>query len=168
MLLDCTGGRGTTVSLTFPFQLGPDANHNPAAEHAFTIDGQTWPGDQPAGDPCAEGPRVAAGSKGHVIGNTIDGNDRETYTALAGDPPVAAPTRESIQISQFTTAGKLKSQFSFVEASDDHVATTVDVTWDAPDRADVPAGGTNVTFTFVTRDNRGGASWTSRTLCVTQ
>jgi hypothetical protein len=25
-----------------------------------------------------------------------------------------------------------------------------------------------VTFTFVTRDNRGGASWTTRTLCVTQ
>ena len=164
----CTGGRGTTVSLTFPLQLGSDANHNPAADHAFTLDGQTWPGDQTAGDPCVGGPRVAAGSKGHVIADTIDGSDRESYTALAGDPPVATPTRESLQISQFTTTGKLKSQFSFVEATDDRTATTVDVTWDAPDRAEVQAGGTSVTFTFVTRDNRGGASWTTRALCVTQ
>ena len=85
-----------------------------------------------------------------------------------GDPAVATPTRESLQISQFTTAGKLNSQFSFVEATDDSQATTVDATWDAPEAADVPAAGSPVTFTFVVRDDRGGTDWTTRALCVTQ
>ena len=113
------------------------------------------------------GPRVAAGSKDHVIGNTTDGSDREPYTVVMGDPPVATPARESLQISQFTTAGKLKSQFSFVEATDENATTTVDVIWDAPAAGEVPAAGAVVTFTFVVRDDRGGTDWTSRTLCVT-
>jgi hypothetical protein len=114
-----------------------------------------------------QGPRVTAGSKGHVIGDTTESSDREPYTIVTGDPPVAASTRESLQISQFTTAGKLKSQFSFVEATDENATTTVDVTWDAPEAALVPAAGAAVTFTFVVRDDRGGADWTTRTLCVT-
>ncbi len=36
-----------------------------------------------------------------------------------------------------------------------------------PTPAAVPAGGTPVTFTFVVRDERGGADWTTRTACVT-
>ena len=76
-------------------------------------------------------------------------------------------TRESLQISQFTTAGKLKSQFSFVEATDENATTTVDVTWDAPEAAEVQATGEAVTFTFVVRDDRGGTDWTTRVLCVT-
>ena len=110
---------------------------------------------------------MSAGSGGHVIGNTTEGSDRERYTAMVGQPPVATPARERLQISQFTTAGKLKSQFSFVESTDESATTTVDVTWDAPEAAEVPAAGVAVTFTFVVRDNRGGADWTTRTLCVT-
>ncbi|HET9992389.1 MAG TPA: hypothetical protein VFQ65_27845, partial [Kofleriaceae bacterium] len=109
-------------------------------------------------DPCVTGPRVAAGSKDHVIGNLTDGSDREPYTAMVGD--VATPSRESLQISQFTTAGKLASQFSFVEATEPSAETSVDVTWEAPTVA------TAVTFTFVTRDNRGGTDWTKRAACV--
>ena len=163
----CTGGRGTTVSLDIPLQLGDDANHNPTADRAFALDGEAWPAGAASDDPCALGPRVAASSKGHVIGNTTEGSDREPYTNIVGDPPVATPTRERLQISQFTTAGALKSQFSFVEATDQSAATTVDVTWDAPEAAGVFAGGTAVTFTFVIRDDRGGTDWTTRTLCVT-
>jgi hypothetical protein len=55
---------------------------------------------------------------------------------------------------------------AFVESTDESAATTVDVTWVAPTAAEVPAGGLRVTFTFVTRDNRGGTDWTTRTLCV--
>jgi hypothetical protein len=167
-LTDCTGaGRGTTVSLGIPLQLGDDANHNPIADRAFTLDGAAWPAPTANDDPCAQGPRVTAGSKGHVIGNTAQGSDREPYTVAMGDPPVAIPTRESLQISQFTTAGKLKSQFSFVEATDENATTTVEVTWDAPEATEVPAAGVAVTFTFVVRDDRGGADWTTRSLCVT-
>lgn len=167
-LANCTnGGRGTTVSLEMPLQLADDANHNPLADRAFTLDGAPWPAVAAAGEPCAQGLRTTAGSLDHVIGYTTDGSDREVYTVVMGDPPVATPTRESLQISQFTTTGKLKSQFSFVEATDQNATTTVDVSWDAPDPADVPAGGTGVTFTFVVRDDRGGTDWTTRTLCVT-
>ena len=160
-LAGCTGGgHGTTVSLDFPLQLGDEANHNPVADRAFTFDGAMWPALSATDDPCGQGPRVAAGSRAHVIGATTEGTDREPYTA-------AAMTRERLQISQFTTAGKLKSQFSFVETTDESPTTTVDVTWDAPEAAEVPATGAAVTFTFVVRDDRGGADWTTRRLCVT-
>ena len=104
----CTGGGGTTASLDVLLQRGDEANHNPVAEHAFTFDGQPWPALASGGDPCAAGPRAMAGTKDHVIGNTTAGSDRESYTALLGDPAVPTPTRERLQVSQFTTAGKLK------------------------------------------------------------
>jgi len=167
-LASCTdGARGITVSLVMPLQVGDDANHNPTADRGFTLDGAVWPVSTANDDPCVQGPRVTAGSKGHVIGDTTASSDREAYTIVTGDPPVATSTRESLQISQFTTAGKLKSQFSFVEATDENATTTVDVTWDAPEAALVPAAGAAVAFTFVVRDDRGGADWTTRTLCVT-
>lgn len=163
----CTGARGTTVSLSLPLQVGADANHNPTADRAFTFDGAAWPAPGAGDDPCALGPRVAADAKAHVIGNTTDGADRERYTVVVGDPPVATPARERLQISQFTTAGRLKSQFAFVEATDERPATTVDVSWEAPEADEVPPGGKPVTFTFVVRDERGGSDWTTRALCVT-
>jgi hypothetical protein len=160
----CTGGRGTTVSLDVPLLLGADANHNPKAERAFWLDGEPWP----AGDaPCAQGPRVVAGTPDHVIRAATDGGDREVYTSFVGVPPVPTPARERLQISQFTTAGELKSQYSFVEATDLRAAPTVEVTWEAPDADEVPPDGLPVTFTFVMRDERGGADWTTRSLCVT-
>jgi hypothetical protein len=168
-LPSCTSGGGTTASVSIPLQLGDDdANHNPTADRAFTFDGQAWPALDAAADPCALGPRALAGSKDHVIGNTTAGSDREAYTALVGDPPVATPARESLQLSQFTTAGKLKSQFSFVEATNEDAMTTVDVSWEAPEAVDVAAAGLAVTFTFVTRDNRGGMDSTTRAVCVTR
>jgi hypothetical protein len=167
-LVRCSnGGHGTTVSLDMPLQIGDDANHNPTADRAFTLDGAAWPALPAAADPCVQGPRIAPGSADHVIANTTAGSDREAYTVVTGFPPAATPGRERLQISQFTTAGKLKSQFAFVEASDDNATTTVDVTWDAPEGDDVPAQGLAVTFTFVVRDDRGGTDWTTRTLCVT-
>jgi hypothetical protein len=165
---NCTGGGGTTASVSIPLQLGGDANHNPTADRAFTFDGQAWPALAPGDDPCVVGPRASAGTGDHVIGNTTEGSDRELYTALLGDPPVATPERESLQISQFTTAGKLQSQFSFVEATDGDAETTVDVSWDAPPATEVPAAGLPVTFTFVVRDDRGGIDWTTRAACVVQ
>jgi hypothetical protein len=164
----CTSDRGTTVSVSVPLQLGDDANRNPIADRAFTFDGQAWPGSAAADDPCVAGPRVTPGSKDHVIGNTTDGSDREGYTALLGAPPVATPARESLEVSQFTTAGKLKSQFSFVEATNNDASTIVDVKWEAPEAAEVPTTGLPVTFTFVVRDNRGGTDWTTRAACVTR
>lgn len=157
----------TAVSLEVPLQRGDEANHNPTAERAFTLDGQPWPALAAGDDPCQVGLAVSA-AKDHVIGNLTEGSDRERYNALVGDPPVPTPARERLQISQFTTAGKLKSQFSFVEATDDADTTTVAVTWEAPKAAEVPVEGVAVTFTFVVRDNRGGVDWTNRAVCVNQ
>jgi hypothetical protein len=166
-LPSCTGGGGTTVSLSVPVQAGDEANHNPTADRAFTLDGQPWAAATVGDDPCANGPRLSGASKDHVVGNLTNGSDREAYTVLEGSPAVATQTRESLQVSQFVTAGKLKSQFSFVEATDEQPATVVNVTWEAPQAADIPANGLAVTFTFVVRDNRGGTDWTTRALCVT-
>jgi hypothetical protein len=163
----CTGGgASTTASVSIALQRGDETNHNPLADRAFTFDGQPWAPMAAGSDPCVVGPRVSAGSKEHVIGNTTEGTDREPYTAMLGDPTVATPVRESLQISQFTTTGELKSQFSFVEGADSNAQTTVDVKWNAPKAADVPAAGLPVTFTFVVRDNRGGIDWTTRAACV--
>jgi len=163
----CTGGgASTTASVSIALQLGDETNHNPVADRAFTFDGQVWTPLAAGDDPCVLGPRVSAGSKDHVISNATEGTDRELYTAMLGDPPVATPVRESLQISQFTTAGKLKSQFSFVEATDGDPVTIADVTWEAPKAADVPVAGVPVAFTFVVRDNRGGIDWTTRAACV--
>ncbi|HXI59561.1 MAG TPA: hypothetical protein VNO55_26015 [Polyangia bacterium] len=164
----CSGGGGTTASLAIPLQRGDDANHNPVADRAFTFDGQAWPALAAGGDPCVAGPRVSADTKDHVIGNTTAGSDREAYTVTVDAPPQSTSTlaRESLQISQFTTAGKLKSQYAFVEGTDDSAATTVAVTWEAPKAVTVPPAGLPVTFTFVVRDNRGGIDWTTRVACV--
>jgi len=162
----CTGGGGTTVSLSIPVQQRDETNHNPIADRAFTFDGGVWAALATGEDPCVVGPRVAAGSNDHVIGNLTQGSDRETYTALSSDPPVATLVRETLQISQFTTAGELKNQFSFVDATDSNTETTVDVKWNAPQADAVPAAGLPVTFTFVVRDNRGGIDWTTRVACV--
>jgi hypothetical protein len=164
----CTGGGGTTTSLSIPLQRGDDANHNPVADRTFTFDGLAWPALAAGSDPCVAGPRVSAQTKDHVIGNTTAGSDREAYTVTVGAPPqsMSTPARESLQISQFTTAGKLMSQYAFVEATDGNAATTVAVTWQAPKAAEVPAAGLPVTFTFVVRDNRGGIDWTTRMACV--
>ena len=164
----CTGGGGTTASVTIRVQRNDQTNHNPVADRAFTFDGQTWAPLATGDDPCVVGPRVAAETKDHVIGNLTQGSDRERYTILLGDPPVTTPVRETLQISQFMTAGELKNQFSFVDATDSNTETTVDVKWNAPKAAAVPAAGLPVTFTFVVRDDRGGIDWATRAACVAE
>jgi hypothetical protein len=160
----CAGGAlGTTATVAINLQTTADANHNPTAEGTFTFDGQPWPAGE---DPCVNGPRVAAGTEAHVIGLVAPGADRERYTAIVGDPPVATPKREALQISAFTTAGKLKTPYLFVEADDPRELTPLEVKWNAPDEPAVTVE-TAITFTFVVRDDRGGTAWTTRSACVT-
>jgi hypothetical protein len=164
----CSDGQaGTTAAVTVLLQRGEQANENPVADRAFALDGQPWPATAAGDDPCATGPTVAAGTSKHVVGATTEGTDRETFTAMVGDPPVPTASRESLQISELATAGELDSPFAFVEGSDPAPETTVDVKWNAPKPADVPTTGLPVTFTFVVRDGRGGIDWTTRAACVT-
>ncbi|MDB4980035.1 MAG: hypothetical protein JWM82_787 [Myxococcales bacterium] len=163
----CASGHGTTASLSIRVQTTADANHNPTAERGFTFDGQPWPALAAGADPCVAGPRIAADEKSpHELGFSTAGADRESYATMTGDPPVATTAREALQVSLFTTTGKLKSPFAFIEAADARDTTPLTMKWTPPKAVDV-AKDTPVTFTFVVRDDRGGADWTTRAACVT-
>ena len=169
-LPSCSDGKpGTTATATILVGGPTSANHNPTAERGFTFDGALWPATAPGDDPCAVDagvPRVAAGTDKHTLGIATAGADRETYTILYGDPPVETTKRESLQISQFATAGELKSAYTFVEGSDETAADPVgEARWDAPKAKDL-SGATPVQFTFVVHDGRGGTDWTTRTACA--
>jgi len=89
--------------------------------------------------------------------------DRETISPSA-DPTVAPiTTRDVLQISNFTTAGKLGQTYSIVEADDPRSEADVELTWDAPD---VSPADRRAHFTFVARDLRGGVGLATRTACV--
>jgi len=163
----CAGGAaGTTAAVSIGVGGTETINHNPTADRGITLDGQAWPAPDAAADPCRVGPVVIAGTKDHLVGLTTAGSDRESYTSEFGDPPVATPEREALQLSPFATAGKFQNAFAFVDAGDPSAAPVPEMKWDAPAAKDVAAA-TPITFTFVVRDDRGGTDWTTRTACVT-
>jgi hypothetical protein len=148
----------TVVTLPVPLDRGVDTNHSPSlAAAAFTVDGQPWP----TGDGCAV--KVAADGKEHPVAMTLAGQ-RETYQSTANAEGVPVTKRETIQLSHFTTTGKLERQISFLD--DDRDPSDVSVKWTPPAAAELPAGGL-VRFFFVARDLRGGLDWQTRSLCVT-
>ena len=155
---------GTMATVDIYLQLGEQANHSPAlADRPFWFDGADWPADEAAAD-CASLPHVAAGSKGHVLRLATLAEDRETIVTPGADSTTApSTTREVLQISNFTTAGKLGQTYSFVEADDARPEADVDVTWDAPELS--PTDG-RIHFVFVARDLRGGVGHATRTACV--
>jgi len=163
----CTGGAaGTTAAVTIGVAGAGTVNHNPAAERGLTFDGQPWPAPEPGADPCLAGPVITAGTKAHLIDLATAGSDRESYTLDFGDPPVVTPEREALQVSPFATKGKFQNAFAFVDATEASDAPVADLKWDAPEAKDIHAA-TPVSFTFVVRDDRGGADWTTRAACVT-
>lgn len=167
------GASQTDVAFTVPLQVGDAANHNPRLDdEVLRLDGADWPASAmpPVDAACDAGaglPMVTATPVGqtaikrHIL-FVSDGDDRETY--LAGTP--AAPTLESLQLSQFTTAGKLLHSYSAIPGSDTRPDADVTIDWEPPAASEVPAEGLVVQFHFVARDLRGGVGWTHRALCV--
>jgi hypothetical protein len=158
----CSGGsKGISVSQDIVIAQAGLANRIPnLMARTFSFDGGAWN----AGMTCADLPAVALGSKGHKLGVTALAEDRETFETMDGDPPALVSKRETLQISNFSPAGKLDRTFAYVEASVTDDATQVEVTWDAPDS--MPATGPLVPFTFVARDGRGGLMAVTRAVCV--
>jgi hypothetical protein len=153
----CVDGGGTEVQ--FEFDLGgPDyENQSPSiTEGALTLDGEPWlpsvatacPGDLPA----------ALGASKHTLGITLQGTDFEVLPRTTD----IEPARESLLVSQFSSAGKLDHAFLSVHA--DTPAAGRQVTWEAPSASG--AGPTLVRFYFVVRDARGGEDFATRALCV--
>ena len=157
---------GTEATLNLPLAFETEANQNPLLRgRPVWFAGEPWAESMTG---CESLPQVQAGTKGHVIRlETLD-SDRERFTGVAGSPPMPVPTRESLQISQFATAGEMNSAYAFVESHDERSPADVQVKWDAPAPEHVPANGLQVRFTFVARDLRGGMDWTHRSLCVTK
>jgi hypothetical protein len=152
----------TAVVLPLPLERGT-TNHNPSLTAAtFTVGGAPWP----AGDDCAALPRFPAGAAAQPVAVTLAGQ-RELYQSTANAEGAPTERRETIQLSHFTTAGKLPRQLSFIEAAEQSDPATLSVDWTPPPAAEVPAAGLTVRFFFVARDLRGGLDWTARTLCVT-
>jgi hypothetical protein len=149
----CEGPDGTPVSLDFELQTPERSNLNPVLEpESLTLDDAALP----AGLDCAALPGVAPGSS-HTLELVLDETDRDAVA----QPTSADPPKETLQVSNFTTAGKLDRTFSVFEASDARLVTRV--TWRAPKSA--PDDGV-VRFFFVVRDLRGGADWIERAVCV--
>ncbi len=158
----CDDGAGTVVTLPVPMAAGEENRSPSLAAAVFTVAGQDWP----ATDDCAALPAVAAAGQKRALHLSLAGQ-REVYLSTANPQGEPRPVRETLQLSHFTTAGKLPRQLSFVESADERDPAELEVEWTPPPAADVPAEGLVVHFHFVVRDLRGGLDWQTRTLCVT-
>jgi len=155
----CTAGAGTEVNFEFDLA-GPDQqNHNPSiTANALTLDGAAWPAADAAAACSGNVLAVNAGSS-HRLSITLRDADFESLLQTTN----IEPARESLLVSQFSSAGKLNHAFLSVEA--DTPADQRAVSWDAP----APTGNEPalVRFYFVVRDARGGEDFATRAVCVT-
>lgn len=159
------GAQATPLELEIPLAVGDFDNRSPSlADDTLVLDGKRWQADEfdadvkgCAGDATDE-PRLRADGETHEITVRFAGDDREEVDGEL----------ETLQLSSFTTAGELSTQFSFVESDDTRDEPELELEWDAPAAKDVPKDGLRVRFVWVARDLRGGLSSTTRTLCVTR
>lgn len=134
----------------------PNLNPN-LSDAVLELDGEPWEPD-PAVIDCesADAPRLRA-----------DGHEYRVTLNMGEDVRQTKPEEldvvelEALQISHLSSLGVFDRRFSGVESEDSNL--TIEVPWKAPDElsAPAPAG-----FYFVVRDDRGGASWLTRTLCI--
>jgi hypothetical protein len=128
---------------------GIEPNSNPALGEVLA-DGALWPPDAPL-------PSTADEIEVEVEVN-LDAADR-----IAGARPEDAPRREDLSLSWFVTAGELdvaRTYYREGTTTDDEIRINTLVFDEAgPDEA-----ATTVRLWMVLRDDRGGVSWTERTL----
>lgn len=130
-------------------------NRNPHIDAAdVLLDGQPWT----AGDGACAGalPNIVADDAKHEVALVVREANRE---AIEGG-------RETMQLSHFTTAGKLERLESVLDGTDPAVDKALRVPWEAKRDAAPPAGGMVVHFYFGLHDSRGGMDFASRALCM--
>ncbi len=150
----CSGGE---IPLTFSFDVfaaaTEKANFNPdLSELTVSIAGNEIPLDAP---------EVAASCAGDAPEVPVD-ETAEVLFALGEDAREFADgsserSLEGLQISHFSTGGGYERQYSFVDPTD---ASEVRLKWDAPSETGA------VKHYVVVRDQRGGVSWATFSLCV--
>jgi hypothetical protein len=119
------------------------------------FDDEEWP-DLPATDGDCGGlgyAEVAPGSK-HRFTVALSPEDRDEVP----HPERLDPTRESLQLSHFVTAGDLSRAFETIAWDSDELFRTT--TWIAPKQTGLAR------FWLVLRDFRGGSDFLQRSVCV--
>lgn len=162
--------------LNVPLAFDPaTVNQNPSiAEEAYTIEGRDWappPAELPPLDGCAS--RASSDALPHLLvpadamppSSDTPYQVRLTFTTSEDDRETSATTREALQISHYTTAGRLRRAFSAVEPTDPSDEPIV-LDWAPPAVDTIPPGGRLVRFTWVARDLRGGFGRADRVVCV--
>jgi hypothetical protein len=147
---------GTPVSLEFELARDDDVNLNPTLQpEAIFFDDQDWP-EIPAieGDCAGLGFAEVEVSSRHTFEVDLDAGDRDAL--LQTDD--LDPTRESLQLSHFATAGDLSRAFETIHWHSNELVRTT--TWTAPKEPGL------VRFWLVLRDFRGGSSFVTRSVCV--
>ena len=157
-------GELTLVVMELPALEAGESNTNPSlAGAALTFDAMPWPApdaallartDCSAQDQAPELPVVSAEGRSHTIAAVVPASSRDVVDGLDG------AALESLQISHYSTAGKLASVYSAIDGAAEGFTTS----WRAPKA--VPEAGGLVRFYVVARDLRGGVDWTIRTACV--
>lgn len=147
---------GTSVTLALELSRDGDVNLNPTLEpESLSFDDQAWP-DLPAGEGDCTGlgyAEVAAGSE-HTFQVVLDELDRDAVP----HPQALDPTRESLQLSHFATAGNLSRAFESIAWDSDELVRRT--TWTAPKQPGL------VRFWLVLRDLRAGSDFLERSVCV--
>jgi len=153
----CTDGPGAAVGFEFDFAGPGQDNGNPTfMPDSLTLDGVPW-AETDALTACAALPPVPAGTT-HALAVRLRDSDFDSLVQVSSEDP----TRETLLLSQFSSAGKLAHAFSSLTPNTP--ALTSEVSWAAPAKAD--AGGSVVHFYFVVRDSRGGEDLATRALCA--
>ena len=147
---------GTPVQLELELARDDDANLNPKLQAgSIAFDDAEW-AELPALDGECAGLgflEVSVQSK-HIVTVNLDQSDRDALPR----PSKLDPSRESLQLSHFTTAGDLTRAFETIAWDSDELVRTTH--WTAPKEPGL------VRFWFVLRDFRGGGAFVERAVCV--
>ena len=155
----CANGKGRDVA--FEFELGgPErSNLNPSfAADALSLDGEPWPDDDERAACDVGSLRLVKQKTRHTLAVSLADSNFEALT----QPTPIDPSRETLLVSPFSSAGKLSN--GFLSLSADPPPEARQVSWDAPaSEAELPR---LVRFYFVVRDGRGGEDFATRALCA--
>jgi hypothetical protein len=147
---------GTPVQLELELSRPGDVNRNPELPaDSITFDDNAW-AELPAVDVDCAGlgfPEVASGSQ-HRIDVRLDESDRDALPR----PSKLDPSRESLQLSHFISAGDISRAFETIAWDSDELNRHVD--WTAPKTPGLTRAW------FMLRDFRGGGAFTARSVCV--
>lgn len=147
---------GTPVQLELELAHDGDVNQNPELQpDSIGFDDDTWPELAAVDGDCAGlgFVEVAAGSQ-HTLDIALDEADRDPLPRTSK----LDPTRESLQLSHFATAGDLTRAFETIAWDSTELDRRVE--WTAPNEAGL------VRFWLVLRDFRGGSAFVERAVCV--